>query len=80
MYCMWIYHKLRHTSNSNEICQNVDYRSCSRFNIKIIFLFQESDIMAAIYNIVTERCKLVYTIHCSRPCLISIMFEINYVG
>ena len=80
MYCMLTYHKLRYTSSSNEILHKVDYRSGSGFNITLFFLFQESDIMAANYDIVTVQCKLVRTIRRSRSCLISVMFEINYAG
>ena len=78
MYCMLTYHKLRHTRSSNEIFHKVDYRSCLGFNITLLFLFRESDIVAAIYNIITVRYKLVHIIRRSRPSLISVMFEINY--
>jgi len=75
---MLIYHKLRHTRRSNEIFHKVGYRSCLGYNITLLFLFQEPDIMAAIYNTVTVRYKLIHIIRRSRPSLISVMFEINY--
>ena len=68
------YHKLRYTSCSNEIFYNVDYEKYSGFSNTLLFLFYETDIMAAIYNIITVWYEFVHIIRHSHPCLISVMF------